>query len=156
MPAEEYTGLLKRLLAEAGALAEHRGTRVFLTGSWHDTPHVLRLLESSGFLVVGEDHDWGDLLFERPAGVPTLEALAERYQHNGPSAPRASIRARAAHTAWAVRRCHADLLLSYARAHDDAPAWDFAAQRDAAGVPAVLIDRQPYGEVDLSPLKEYR
>jgi benzoyl-CoA reductase/2-hydroxyglutaryl-CoA dehydratase subunit BcrC/BadD/HgdB len=156
MPAEEYSGLLKRLLAEAGALPEHRGTRVFLTGSGHDTPHVHRLLESSGFLVVGEDHDWGDLLFERPAGVPTLEALAERYQHNGPSAPRASIRARAAHTVCAVRRCQADLLLSYARAHDDAPAWDFAAQRDAAGVPAVLIDRQPYGEIDLSLLEEFR
>ena len=156
MPVERYAGLLERLLAEAGELPRHHGTRVFLTGSGHDTPHVYRRLESSGFLIVGEDHDWGDLLFERLTGTPALEALAERYQYNGPSAPRASIRVRAAHTARAVRRCRADLLVSYSRVHDDAPAWDFAAQRDAAGVPAVLIDRQPYGEIDLTALEDHR
>ena len=156
LPAEEYNALLERLLAESGELPPQDGTRVFLTGSGHDTPGVYERIESAGTVIVGEDHDWGDLLFERRTGAGTLEALAERYQHNGPSAPRASIRARARHTAAAAARCRAGLLVSYCREHDEAAAWDFPAQRDAAGLPAVLIERQPYGGVDLSALDAAR
>jgi len=123
------------------------GKRVFLTGSGHDGPHVYEILEDAGLLIVGEDHDWGDLLWHRRVGAPTELALAERYQHNGPSAPRASIRARAAHTAAAARACGAEALVSYVRDHDDAPAWDFPAQRAATGLPSVLLDRQPYGDL---------
>lgn len=152
LPAAEYNALLKRLLAESDDLPPQEGARVLMTGSGHDTPDVYERIESAGMVIVGEDHDWGDLLFERLTGTATLEALAERYQHNGPSAPRASIRARARHTAMAAVRCRAGLLLSYCREHDEAAAWDFPAQRDAAGLPAVLIERQTYGEVDLSAL----
>jgi hypothetical protein len=42
--------------------------------------------------------------------------------------------------------------VSYVREHDDGPPWDFPAQREATGLPAVLLDRQPYGEVDPSRL----
>ncbi|MEV4150802.1 2-hydroxyacyl-CoA dehydratase family protein [Amycolatopsis sp. NPDC049691] len=126
---------------------ETEGTRLFLTGSSHDGPGVYETLEHNGFLVVGEDHDWGELLFARTCAAPTELALAERYQYNGPAAPRASIRQRAAHTAAAARACGAEVLLSYARVHDDAPPWDFPEQRAATGLRAVLAERQPYGEL---------
>lgn len=126
---------------------ETEGVRLFLTGSSHDSPEVYETLERNGFLVVGEDHDWGELLFARTCAAPTELALAERYQHNGPTAPRASIRQRAAHTAAAARACGAEVLFSYARVHDDAPPWDFPEQRAATGLPAVLAERQPYGEL---------
>ncbi|MFJ9779238.1 2-hydroxyacyl-CoA dehydratase [Amycolatopsis sp. NPDC101161] len=126
---------------------ETEGVRLFLTGSSHDGPDVYETLERNGFLVVGEDHDWGELLFARTCAAPTELALAERYQYNGPSAPRASIRQRAAHTAAAARACGAEVLLSYARVHDDAPPWDFPGQRAATGLRAVLAERQPYGEL---------
>jgi benzoyl-CoA reductase/2-hydroxyglutaryl-CoA dehydratase subunit BcrC/BadD/HgdB len=153
MPVHAYNDLLKRLLAEADQLPAHEGTRVFMTGSGHDTSDVYAQVEKDGMVIVGEDHDWGDLLFERLAAGRTLEALAERYQYNGPSGPRASIRARAGHTAMAVARCRADLVVSYCRERDDAVAWDFPAQREATRVPAVLVDRQPYGGIDLGALE---
>ncbi|RSD11901.1 2-hydroxyacyl-CoA dehydratase family protein [Amycolatopsis eburnea] len=144
MPVAEAGALVERALADPG---ETEGTRLFLTGSSHDTPAVYETLERNGFLVVGEDHDWGELLFARTCAAPTELALAERYQHNGPAAPRASIRQRAAHTAAAARACGAEVLLSYARVHDDAPPWDFPEQRAATGLAAVLAERQPYGEL---------
>jgi benzoyl-CoA reductase/2-hydroxyglutaryl-CoA dehydratase subunit BcrC/BadD/HgdB len=150
VPVEEACALVDALLAEPRPAAS--GTRAFLTGSSHDCPHVYAALEGAGLLVVGEDHDWGDLLVGHPVGEPTEAALAERYQFAGPAAPRSSVRARAAHTAAAARACGAELLVSYVREHDDAPPWDFPAQRAAADLPAVLIDRQPYGSIDLDRL----
>jgi benzoyl-CoA reductase/2-hydroxyglutaryl-CoA dehydratase subunit BcrC/BadD/HgdB len=145
VPVTEGIALVDRLLAEDRPEVE--GTRLFLTGSSHDHPAVYETVERNGFLVVGEDHDWGELLFARTCAAPTELALAERYQHNGPSAPRASIRQRAVHTAAAARACDAEVLFSYARIHDDAPPWDFPEQRAATGLPAVLAERQPYGEL---------
>ncbi|MCW1099966.1 2-hydroxyacyl-CoA dehydratase family protein [Streptomyces sp. RS2] len=148
LPVERATALLEELLTEVDHLPAHEGVRVFLTGSPHDTGHVYTALEDSGLLVVGEDHDWGDLLSRRRTAAPTEAALAERYQYNGPSAPRASIRARAEHTRRAARECGAQALVSYARVRDDAPGWDYPAQREATGLPSVLVNRQPYGALD--------
>jgi benzoyl-CoA reductase/2-hydroxyglutaryl-CoA dehydratase subunit BcrC/BadD/HgdB len=155
LPPDRAAALLDGLLAQA--LPEVTGTRVFLTGSSHDHPGVYTALEEAGLLVVGEDHDWGDLLHHRRVDPPPdpalLElALAERYQHNGPTAARASIARRAAHTAAAARACGAEALLAYARVRDDAPRWDFPAQRAATGLPAVLLEHQPYGRIDRDAL----
>ncbi|VVJ17547.1 Uncharacterised protein [Amycolatopsis camponoti] len=144
VPVTEAIALVDRVLADP---RETEGVRLFLTGSSHDSPEVYETLERTGFLVVGEDHDWGELLFARTCAAPTELALAERYQHSGPAAPRASIRQRAAHTAAAARACGAEVLFSYARVHDDAPPWDFPEQRAATGLRAVLAERQPYGEL---------
>ncbi|WP_439381105.1 2-hydroxyacyl-CoA dehydratase [Amycolatopsis lexingtonensis] len=144
LPVTEAIALVDGVSADP---RETEGVRLFLTGSSHDGPAVYETLERNGFLVVGEDHDWGELLFARTCAAPTELALAERYQHNGPAAPRASIRQRAAHTAAAARACGAEILFSYARIHDDAPPWDFPEQRAATGLPAVLAERQPYGEL---------
>lgn len=144
LPVTEAIALVDGVSADP---RETEGVRLFLTGSSHDCPDVYEALERNGFLIVGEDHDWGELLFARTCAAPTELALAERYQYNGPSAPRASIRQRAAHTAAAARACGAEVLLSYARVHDDAPPWDFPEQRAATGLPAVLAERQPYGEL---------
>ncbi|PXY35889.1 2-hydroxyacyl-CoA dehydratase subunit D [Prauserella flavalba] len=143
LPVRDACSLAERLLAEQPS--EVDGLRVFLTGSGHDEPGVYAALEEAGLVIVGEDHDWGDLLSLRDVEAPTMLALAERYQHNGPSAPRASIRRRAEHTSSAARARGAGALISYARVHDDAPPWDFPAQRALCGLPSVLLDRQPYG-----------
>ena len=50
-----------------------------------------------------------------------------------------------------------ELLVSYVRDLDEGPPWDFPAQSAdvaAAGIPAVLIDRQTYGSVDISKLPQ--
>lgn len=152
LPLPEHIALLEKLLAEADTLPPRPGRRVFLTGSDHDTPHVYEAVEAAGNVIVGEDHSFGDPAFERPVGAGDLDALAEHYHAHGPYAPASTTAERAAATAAAVRRCGAELLLAYARTGDDAPAWDFPEQRAAAGIPAVLLDRQEYGRADLQEL----
>lgn len=154
LPLDEYRVLLTTLLASTDQLPVHDELRVFLTGSSHDDPGVYRAIEAQGAVIVGEDHDWGELLTEREVGAATLDAIAERYQHNGPTSQRSSIRQRATHTATAAAGAGAEVLLSYTRDKDEAPLWDFAAQQAAAGMPAVMVSRQPYGAIDAGDLAE--
>ncbi|MEV4300743.1 2-hydroxyacyl-CoA dehydratase family protein [Microbispora rosea] len=154
LPVNEHIALLERLLAEAGRLGEHAGRRVFLSGSDHDTPHVYEAVESEGYVIVGEDHSFGGPSPDRPVGAGGLDALAEHYHHGGPTAHRATVGERAAHAARAVRHCRAELFLAYSRIGDEAPAWDFPAQRAAVGIPAVLLERQEYGRADLTALRK--
>lgn len=145
LPVHDAIELVGRAVTESASFPAVTGARAFLTGSGHDSTEVYSELENGGWLITGEDHDWGTSFFRARVGEPTLLALAERYQHNGPSAPRASIRRRAAHTAAAARQAGAAGLISYVRARDNAPPWDFAAQQRATGLPAILLEQQPYG-----------
>ncbi|MCW4384632.1 2-hydroxyacyl-CoA dehydratase family protein [Salinibacterium sp. SYSU T00001] len=152
MPRPRYHECLEALVAGAADLPALSGRRIFLTGSNHDHHGVYREIEARGTVIVGEDHDHGELLAERDVRSPgapaeVLEAITLRYQHNGPTAQRASIGARAAHTAAGIRRTSAELLLSYVRLMDEAPLWDFAAQRRESPVPAGVVVRQPYGRI---------
>ncbi|TYB57394.1 2-hydroxyacyl-CoA dehydratase [Nonomuraea sp. PA05] len=152
LPPAEHVRLLRELLAQADGLPERHGRRVFLSGSDHDTAHVYRAIEADGHVIVGEDHSFGDPQAERLVGGGGLDALAEHYHEYGPTAHRATTAERAAHAAVAARRCGAELFVAYARTGDDAPAWDFPAQRAALDIPAVLLDRQDYGHADLAAL----
>ena len=144
-----------RLVAEAGAECTARdpltARRIHLTGSGHDEPGVYAAIEAAGAVVVGEDHDWGDLQAERLVGPGGVLALAECYQGRGPTAQRASAAARAGHLRTALERTCPDAVVAYLRRHDDAPAWDLPAQREvcaAAGVPMIVLPHQAYGQVD--------
>ncbi|MBD2893196.1 2-hydroxyacyl-CoA dehydratase family protein [Spirillospora sp. NPDC000708] len=154
LPAGDHAGLLDRLLRAEADLPRHDGRRIYLTGSAHDGPAVYRAIEDAGHVIVADDHDWGDALADPLVGAPTLDALAERYQYRGPTSARSSIQVRARQTAAIAERSRPDLLVSYVRAMDEAPAWDFPAQRRAAGVPAVILEHRRYGELgdDALPL----
>jgi hypothetical protein len=135
---------------------------VHLTGSSHDDPAVYRQMEADGLLVVSEDHDWGDPLGRRPVGPVSdaddaVAALAERYQYAGPTAQRSSGRRRADLLSADLAAAGPDLVISYLRERDDAPAWDTVAQRAVCtrlGVPYVVLENQPYGHVDLGLIRE--
>lgn len=151
MEPEGYLEALEGLLAAAEVLPGHPGRRIFLTGSSHDRPDVYNLIESAGSVIVGEDHDHGQLSTERPLPDPgtgdPLDILALAYRDNGPTPQRASIPNRAAHTARAARLAGAELVLSYIRNQDEAPLWDFAAQRGLIQVPTAVLRGQPYGSL---------
>lgn len=153
LPPESYLPLVRALLDDAGSLPAHDGTRVFLTGSSHDTDGVYRSLEENGLLVVGEDHDWGDALAEPDVGEPTLERIAERYQQRTATAATGGLAQRRDGTVRALERSRADVLVSYVREGDEAPLWDFAVQSRAVEVPAVLVGGQRYGSIDLDRVR---
>lgn len=152
--AERWCALAEHLLDEAAALPPVGGTRVFLTGCSHDSPHVYDQLESLGAVVVGEDHDWGALAGEGAVGEAhdIRSALVRSRAQGAPASAGHAAEVRAEQTARMAAACRADLVVAWARAYDDAPAWDVPAQRRAlerVGIPLLAVPAQPYG-VDVS------
>jgi hypothetical protein len=151
MPAREYADVLTAALAGGGA--GPAGRPLYVSGSTHDTADVYDLLEGDGWLVVGEDHDWGDGGDQPPVGEATLEALADHYTRKVlPTATR-PLSGIAAATRAGVGRSGAAYHLTYCRRYDDAHRWTGRARAAAAGVPAALLRDQPYAGVDLPALR---
>lgn len=170
MSQPEYLECLTALAHHPEGLPVQPGERLFLTGSNHDTPEVYQTIERCGYVITGEDHDWGEITShgsveigkaEVAAGNDAvgsderrglLQALSRRLQEAPPTSQRASIRQRADSCASGVESAQAALLLSYVRVFDEAPLWDFAAQRHAVKVKSAVITNQRYGCIDQQQL----
>lgn len=145
-----WAALTEDLLDSADQLPVRHGTRVFLTGCAHDHPRVYQLLESLGAVVVGEDHDWGALAGESAVGTgrEIHAALVRARSRQAPASAGHSATVRAAQTARMAAACHAELVVAWARPHDDAPPWDVPAQRaalESVGIPLLAVPAQPFG-----------
>jgi benzoyl-CoA reductase/2-hydroxyglutaryl-CoA dehydratase subunit BcrC/BadD/HgdB len=146
----DHDALLGALLDRAGDLPAHAGVRVFLTGSGHDRPAAYELIESRGAVIVGEDHDWGALVLDRPVpGGEPYAALARAYGRGAPAAAGYGTDERAAYTARRATDARAQLVIAWPRTGDEAPAWDVAAQRELLaehGISLLALPPQPYGD----------
>ncbi len=158
LPRQEHSRLLGALLAEAEEYPPLSGVRLFVTGSAQDHTHFYELVESCGAVVVGEDHDWGNRHFagEIDTTADPIDAIVDRYHLRPPSTSRASVSVRVTALVEQVRTTGAQGVLFYILEKDDAPSWDFPEQRkalEAAGVPVLLLDRQPYQLADAEGLR---
>jgi benzoyl-CoA reductase/2-hydroxyglutaryl-CoA dehydratase subunit BcrC/BadD/HgdB len=139
--------LLDALLAALAARPAHQGRRLFLTGSAHDHPGYYAQIEAAGFLIVSEDHDWGDRSYEAlvDEGAPDIaDAIVDRYQSGTPASAKFAIATRAAYTARRAAESEVDLILALVRRDDPAPRWDIPDQHATAPVPLILLDDLPY------------
>ena len=146
MPPEDAVAVV----TEARDRVSSGAMRVHVTGSNHPDPDVYDALERAGdVVVVGEDHDTGDLAWlgvavEAPTVDQVIDGLAAAHLTR-PAAPAGGLAAaRAAYTAACAERTHARAALALVREHDDAPAWDLPDQRLALrrrGVPLVARTR---------------
>jgi benzoyl-CoA reductase/2-hydroxyglutaryl-CoA dehydratase subunit BcrC/BadD/HgdB len=150
MPAREYADTLTAALA--GDADRPAGRPLFVSGSTHDTADVYDALEGDGWLVVGEDHGWGDGGDQPPIGEPTLEALTDHYTRAVLPTPARPPHRMAAAVRDAVGSSGAQYVLTYCRRYDDVHRWGHPAQAAAAGVPAALLRDQPYAGIDLHDL----
>ena len=148
LPLDEAERMLHALLDEAPGLAPLSGIRVYMSGSAHDSSEVYQAIESRGAVVVGEDHEWGEIAADHDASGSRLDDLAVFYRDNGPSSQRASIAARAAYAASGARRAQADVVVTYAREKDDAPLWDASTVVSAMALPSYRLTEQAYRRID--------
>jgi hypothetical protein len=150
MPAREYADTLTAALT--GDAGRPEGRPLFVSGSSHDTADVYDALESDGWRVVGDDHDWGDGGEQPPIGEPTLTGLADHYTRAVLPPPSVPLRRIASAARGAVRGSGAEYFLTYCRQYDDAHRWVHPARAAAAKVPAALVRDQPYAGIDLPGL----
>lgn len=148
MPAREYADTLTAALT--GDPTRPAGRALFVSGSSHDTTDVYDALENDGWLVVGEDHDWGDGGDQPLIAEPTLTALTDHYTGAVlPTSARPSRRIASA-ARDAVGGSGAQYVLTYCRRYDDSHRWGHPALAAAVGVPAALLREQPYAGIDLA------
>lgn len=117
------------------------GRRVFVSGSPQDDLALVQAIEGAGFVIVGEDHDWGDRSFAViPETADPLDGLVDRYHLGPPGAARTGLDERGRYTCRQALDRGADAVLQLVFDHDEAPEWEFPLLRDtlaAHGVPVV-------------------
>lgn len=131
------------------------GARVFITGSPQDDPWTYQTLESAGFDIVGEDHDWGEggwnLIRETPDPV---DGILDRHRTVQPRAARTGVRERCHNTAGMAIEARADLVIQIIFSHDEASGWEFPLLRqllESTGIHIVQA-RVQYGDQNPKPL----
>ncbi|HTW98753.1 MAG TPA: 2-hydroxyacyl-CoA dehydratase family protein [Acidimicrobiales bacterium] len=109
--------------------------RLVLSGSDHDHLALYDELESSGALVVGEDHGWGARVWALDAdesGEP-LSALLERDGRLAPAPARGGIAGRVQDVLATLARDRGSAILQLVVGDDEAPGWETPALAAAAG-----------------------
>jgi benzoyl-CoA reductase/2-hydroxyglutaryl-CoA dehydratase subunit BcrC/BadD/HgdB len=123
MPPDQHIAHMQALLDGASELPELDGTRLYLCGTPHENPAVYALIEASGAIVVGEDHDWGETSHAQSAG--SLERLADPGLR--PVARSIEPAKRAARIAEDALRRGAEMVVHLTLGDDEAAPWDLAA-----------------------------
>ena len=149
VPRQEYSRRLLSALREAVDAPPIHGRRLFVTGSSHDSDSLYRAIEREGWVVVGEDHDWGDRYYADPIDVHVawLDALTDRAMFGAPAAAKYGLAERVRYICERVDATGAESVLSLNRDGDDAAAWeypDLAAALHKNGVSSARIDGLPY------------
>jgi benzoyl-CoA reductase/2-hydroxyglutaryl-CoA dehydratase subunit BcrC/BadD/HgdB len=157
MPRDDHASLVRRARAEAENASPIEGRRLFLTGSNHESTRLYQVLERDGFVVVGEDHDWGDRSYADPVDESTgwLDALTDRAMFGAPAAAKYGLAERVGYIRSRVRETGAEFMLSLNRVGDDAARWEFPDLRVALiedGVMCAGIDHLPYDVTDEAEL----
>jgi benzoyl-CoA reductase/2-hydroxyglutaryl-CoA dehydratase subunit BcrC/BadD/HgdB len=153
MPRDDHLSLAQRAHAEAAGASPITGRRLFLTGSNHESCRLYAVLERAGFVVVGEDHDWGDRFYADPVdeSIGWLDALTDRAMFGAPAAAKYGLGERVRYIRSRVRETHAEVVLSLNRVQDDAARWEFPDLRAALvedGIKCARIDHLPYDSTD--------
>jgi benzoyl-CoA reductase/2-hydroxyglutaryl-CoA dehydratase subunit BcrC/BadD/HgdB len=158
MPKGEFNRLLTAALPDLAARPPRTGPKLFVSGSPLDNTSPYEIVEACGATVVGESHDWGAPMADLPlraAGDPT-EAVAERF-HKSPPDLIFPLDAAVADVVARARACGAEGAVFHVYRHDDHELFDVPAKRaalEAAGVPTLYLQEQPYRLADPAPVRD--
>lgn len=150
MDVDDYLPLVQAMIEERSAVDVAGGpVRLYVTGTAHERTGLYREIEATGAVVVGENHDRGEVWAEGLVDddADPMRALAVHYQYRGAATGRSSITARARHTADAARAAGAAGVVCVLRRGDNGPYWDVPEQRralDDAGLPMLVLDVDAY------------
>ena len=149
MEKTAYVQLLEQLAEEAESWPVIAGKRVFYTGSEQETTAVYDAIEAAGFVIVGEDLNWGDRSCERPCkeNLQVLPALVDKYMFAAPTTQKGLVGERVAALLNYVEQTGAEAVVFYNEEYEEAASWDYPSQKQALeekGVPSVNFCKMKY------------
>jgi benzoyl-CoA reductase/2-hydroxyglutaryl-CoA dehydratase subunit BcrC/BadD/HgdB len=158
MPKGVFNRLLAAALPKLATRPPRPGPKLFVSGSPLDNTRLYEVIEACGATIVGESHDWGAPMADLPlreAGDPT-EAAVERF-HKSPPDLIFPLDAAVGDVVDRATACGADGAVFHVYRHDDHELFDVPAKRaalEAAGVPTLYLQEQPYRLADPAPVRE--
>lgn len=149
MDRKEHARLVEELAQKAASWDELEGPRVYYTGSVQEDTTLYEMIESCGAVIVGEDHDWGDRLFNRDCNLsyPAVRGIVDRYMLREFSSKKAFVSQRVDTLLGECRESGAEAVIFYNNIYEEAASWDCPSQRKALneiGVPSVEFVKMKY------------
>lgn len=133
MDIGEHAQLIEQLAQEAASWPELEGVRLYYTGSAQMTTELYQMIERSGYVIVGEDHDWGDRFYERDTNpdLPVLRALVDRYMLREFSSKKSLVAQRVKALDGLVKTAGAEAVLFFTHVYEEPASWDYPSQRES-------------------------
>lgn len=138
------------LAAEPVSLSGSGQVRLMVVGSVIDNPQLMRLIESAGSCVVGDDLCTGTRYFTVPVhlqeGENPLDALARRYLGRVPCPTKHPVGRRLEHINGIIDHFNIQGVVVALQKFCESHAFDFPMIRDmvsARGIPVILLEVEP-------------
>jgi len=144
MERAAHTELVRQVIADAAQWPVLTGPRVFFTGSNQEDTTVYDMIEASGAVIVGEDHDWGDRFYNRDynTAYAPIRAVVDRYMLREFSSKKAFVSQRVAALDRQVNDAGAEAVVFYTNIYEEAASWDYPSQKkslESRGIPTVCF-----------------
>ena len=133
MDREEHTRLVKEVTEDAKSWPVIDGPRVYFTGSGQEDTGFYDMVEDSGCVIVGEDHDWGDRYYERDynTAYAPVRAIVDRYMLREFSSKKAFVSQRVEALNREVEEAGAQAVIFATNIYEEAASWDYPSQRNS-------------------------
>lgn len=131
MERKEHTALVRQVVAEARQWPVISGPRIFMTGSNQEDTDLYDLIEATGAVIVGEDHDWGDRYYDRDYNLDyaPIRAIVDRYMLREFSSKKAFVSQRVAALDRMTEATGADAVIFFTNIYEEAASWDYPSQK---------------------------
>lgn len=133
MERKKHTELVKQVTEDAGSWPVLTGPRVFLTGSNQEDTKLYDMIERTGAVIVGEDHDWGDRYYDRDYNLDytPIRAIVDRYMLREFSSKKAFVSQRVDALNREVDAAGAQAVVFYTNIYEEAASWDYPSQKES-------------------------
>lgn len=131
MERAEHTALVKQVVADAKEWPALTGPRMFFTGSNQEDTALYDMIEATGAVIVGEDHDWGDRWYDRDYNLDyaPIRAVVDRYMLREFSSKKAFVSQRVAALDREINATGAQAVIFYTNIYEEAASWDYPSQK---------------------------
>lgn len=149
MEKEEHTRLVEAVVMDAGEWPVLDGKRIFFTGSNQENTELYDMIESTGGVVVSEDHDWGDRNFDRDFNTDytMIRGVVDRYMLREFSSKKAFVSQRVEALNREVQMSGAELVIFATNQYEEAASWDYPSQKESLkkqGIPMESFAKLQY------------
>lgn len=159
MEREEHTRLVEQVVEDAKTWPVLTGPRVYFTGSAQEDTTLYDMIEETGMVIVGEDHDWGDRYYDRDYNLDyaPIRAIVDRYMLREFSSKKAFVSQRVEALDRLVDGAGAEAVIFYNNMYEEAASWDYPSQKkslESRGIRTAEFSRMAWPVNKNADLKE--